>query len=156
MTDINHILVPTDGSEGALHAAELAGNLARSLDAKVTLLYVQDEDLVLSHAWGAGNIPGGGPDGSNSVEQVRSSLEKYVHENELAATAEALGKLSKATDAIVTWGHVSEEICRYATNHNVDLIVIGSHGRSGLKRAFLGSVSQAVANQATCPVTIVK
>lgn len=153
MTAISHILVPTDGSEGALHAAELAGNLARSLDAKVTVLYVQDEDQILSLAWG---LPGGGPNGSDSIEQVRSALEKRAQENELPETTKALGKLSKEPDAILTWGHSSEEICQYATNHNVDLIVIGSHGRSKLKRAFLGSVSQAVANQAPCPVTIVR
>ncbi|MBL4571719.1 MAG: universal stress protein [Gammaproteobacteria bacterium] len=156
MTDISHILVPTDGSDGALHAAELAGNFARSLGAKVTLLYVQDDAHILSNAWAASNLPVDGEEDSSSVERVRSSLEKHAHENELPATAEALGKLAKEPDSIVTWGHSSEEICRYATNHNVDLIVIGSHGRSGLKRAFLGSVSQAVANQASCPVTLVK
>ena len=127
MTDISRILVPADGSDGALHEAELAGNL-----------------------------PVGGADNSSSVEKARSSFEKYAHENELPATAEALGKLAKEPDAVVTWGHSSEELCRYANNHSVDLTVIGLHGRTGLKRAFLSSVSQAVANQASCPVTRVK
>jgi len=156
MTVISHILVPTDGSEGALHAAEQAGDLARSLGANVTVLYVQDEDNVLAHAWGAGNIPGGAPDGLGSVDQVRNALEKRALEDELTKTAAKLGKLAKEPELVVTWGHCSAGICKYATDNNIDLIVIGSHGRSGLKRAFLGSVSQAVANQAPCPVTIVR
>jgi nucleotide-binding universal stress UspA family protein len=156
MTAINHILVPTDGSEGALHAAQLAGDLARSLNAKVTVLYVQDEDHVLAHAWGAGNIPGGAPSGLGSVEQVREMLENRAREEELPKTAEALGELANPPELTVAWGHSSEGICKYATDNKVDLIVIGSHGRSGLKRAFLGSVSHAVVNQAPCPVTVVR
>ena len=150
MTDINHILVPTDGSEGSLHAAQLAGTLARALDAKVTVLYVQDEDQILSLSWGAVS------EGLDSVEIVRSSLEKNALEECLPKTAEALGKLTNDPKTVFIWGHASEEICRYATKNDVDHIVIGSHGRSKLKRAFLGSVSQAVANKASCPITIVK
>ena len=150
MTEINHILVPTDGSEGSLHAAEFAGTLARSLDAKITLLYVQDEDQVLSLSWGAVS------EGLDTVEIVRNSLERNALEDCLPRTAAALGKLTKDPSTVFLWGHAAEEICVYATKNSVDLIVIGSYGRSKLKRAFLGSVSQAVANKATCPVTIVK
>lgn len=150
MTSIKHILVPTDGSEGSLHAAQVAGTLARSLDAKVTLLYVQSEDQVLPLAWGGVSA------GSDTIELVRNSLEKHASEELLPKTAEALGKMTNTPDSIVIWGHSSEQICKYAKENSVDLIVIGSHGRSKLGRAFLGSVSQAVANQAPCPVTIVR
>lgn len=156
MTVIRHILVPTDGSEGALHAAEEAGDLARSLGAKVTVLYVQDEDNVVAHAWGAGNKPDDGADDLGPVDQVRNTLEKRALEEELPKTAAALGKLDEEPKLVVAWGQCSQGICEYATNNNVDLIIVGSHGRSGLKRAILGSVSQAVVNQAACPVTIVK
>lgn len=151
MNVISHILVPTDGSEGALHAGEQAGDLARSLNAKITVLYVQDEETVPAQAWGAGNIPG-----ASSIDQVRNELEKRALADELSKTAATLGKLEKEPELIVAWGNCSQGICQYATDNNVDLIVVGTHGRSGLKRAFLGSVSQAVANQAPCPVTIVR
>ncbi|MEX0963514.1 MAG: universal stress protein [Pseudohongiellaceae bacterium] len=156
MSGFSHILVPTDGSEGALQAAKVAGDLARALAAKVTVVYVQEEDSVLSHAWGAANFPVGAADGLKSIEQVRASLEQRAQENELPAAVKALGELSQVPESVVIWDHPSEGICRYARDNKVDLIVIGSHGRSGLKRAFLGSVSQAVANQAPCPVTIVR
>ncbi len=53
-------------------------------------------------------------------------------------------------------GHVGDQICEFARDNNVDLIVMGSHGRTGIKRALLGSVSYSVVNQATCAVTIVR
>lgn len=156
MTGLNHLLVATDGSEGSLHAAVFAGNLARKLGAKVTVLCVQDEDSVPSHAWGAGDLWSGAPDGLKTIEQVRVSLEQHARENEISEAATALGDLAEEPDKVFIWGHPSEQICKFAGDNSVDLIVIGSHGRSGLKRAFLGSVSQAVANRAPCPVTIIR
>ena len=156
MSTIKHILVPTDGSEGALKAASFAGDLARSLDARVSLLMVQSDDLVVASAWGASGFPAGPPQGTMSVEEVRNILEKRVREKELPDTVKALGKLNAVPELTTTWGQAAEEISRFATENNVDLIVIGSHGRSGIRKAILGSVSHAVANQAPCPVTIVR
>lgn len=164
MPFVNHILLPTDGSEGALHAAAFAGELARALNAKVTVLHVLSEDFLMSHAWGSGGLLVGNPegylvgepDGMKSVEELRSAVEQEARDKALAETAGALGDLSQEPDLITVWGHASEEITSFAGDNEVELIVIGSYGKSKLKRAFLGSVSQAVANQAHCPVTIVK
>ncbi len=156
MDEINNILVPTDGSEGSLKAAKLAGKLARALGARVTVLTVQSDEFLLEHSWGAAQFIGGAPEGMNTVEQIRESLEKAAREKELPATTEALGQLDKDAALDFAWGHAAEEIIKYVAEHQIDHIVMGSHGKSGLKRAFLGSVSQAVANQAVCPVTIVK
>ena len=156
MNAINHLLLPTDGSAGALKAAEFAGVLARALDARVSVLYVQNEDIVIQHAWGAGDYPAGAPYGTMPVDQIRTMIEQRVREKELPETVNALGELSTEPSSVMEWGHAAEGICRFASEHAVDLIVIGSHGRSGIKRALLGSVSHAVANQAPCPVTIVR
>ena len=156
MTAIKHVLVPTDGSAGAMRAAEFAADLARALDARITVLFVQNEDLVLSHAWGPGEFPSGAPYATLSVEEIRNLLEKRARMKELPETVSALGELAHDPESVMLWGHPAEEICRFAGDNDVDLIVIGSHGRSGLKRVLLGSVSHAVANQAPCPVTIVR
>lgn len=156
MTAIKHVLVPTDGSPGALKAAGLAGDLARALGANVSVLMVQDERLILPHAWGAGDYPAAPAAGSMTVEEVRASLEEKVRKDELPATLEAVGQLDSEPRSTLVWGHPSDEICRFAGENDVDLIVIGSHGRSGLKRVLLGSVSHAVVNQAPCPVTVVR
>ena len=156
MAAINRVLVATDGSAGALKAAAFAAELAGALDAHISVLFVQSDDLVLPHAWGLSESPEGAAYGSMSIEEVRSMLEKRVAEKELPETVAALGKLSRKPESAMVWGHPAQEICRFARDNDVDLIVIGSHGRSGLKRALLGSVSHAVANQAPCPVTIVR
>ncbi|MCG8412854.1 MAG: universal stress protein [Pseudomonadales bacterium] len=156
MATINHILVPTDGSEGSLNAARFAGSLANAFGAKVSVLMVQGDDTLVSQAWGYGNFPFDSPDGMKTVEEIRTALEQHVKENELQDTSKALGALNIDPEIVSVWGHPSEEILKFSEENGVDLIVIGSHGRSALKRAFLGSVSQAVANQATCPVTVVK
>jgi len=156
MSEIKHILIPTDGSEGSLKAAAFAGDLARVLQARTTLLMVQSEELVIASAWGTRGFPEGTPQGAMSVEEIRNLLEQRVREKELPDTAAALGKLDQAPALVAAWGHPAEEISRYAGEHAVDLIVIGSHGRTGIKRAILGSVSHAVVNQAPCPVTVVR
>ena len=151
----DHILVATDGSDGARKAAAVAGELAGALNARVTVLFVQNEELVLSSAWGAG-LPGGAVPAAMPVDQIRSLLEQKAKENELPFTVEALGIPEKGVQSVVLWGHPAQEISKYAREHAVDLIVIGSHGRSGIREALLGSVSHAVANHAPCPVTIVR
>ena len=156
MPDIGHVLVPTDGSEGALKAATYAGEFARALDARVSVLYVLDDDLVMPHAWGAGEFPYQAAAGSMTVEEIRNLLEQRVREKELVDTVEALGPLNAEAQTAIVWGHPAETISRFAGEQGVDLIVIGSHGRTGIKRVLLGSVSHAVAHQANCPVTIVR
>ena len=156
MSNINHILLPTDGSEGSMHAAEVAGELSRALQAKVTVLYVLSDEFLLEHSWGAAEFIGGRPEGLRPVEEIRDSLEKSAREKEILATTQALGEINPEPEIALEWGHAAEQITKFAEGSQVSLIVIGSHGQSGLKRAFLGSVSQAVANQAHCPVTIVK
>ena len=156
MSSINHILLPTDGSEGSMNAAKVAGELSRALQAKVTVLYVLSDEFLLEHSWGAAEFIGGRPEGLRSVEEIRDSLEKSAREKEILATTQALGETDSEPEIALEWGHAAERITKFANDNQVSLSVIGSHGRSALKRAFLGSVSQAVANQAKCPVTIVK
>ncbi len=145
-----HILVPTDGSADSENAAAFAGELARSFDAKISILLVQDDRLLVPEAWGmAAGVQG-------SVEEARSGLEASAEENELARTRQAAGDVPGGIETEQVWGHAPTEICQYAEANGVDLIVIGSHGRSGIKRLLLGSVSHAVANSAPCSVTIVR
>lgn len=156
MASIKHVLVATDGSDQALAAASFAGDLARALGARVTVLLVQSEELVMPYAWGTGDYPVTPPYGAMSMDQVREMLETRVEQDELPKTVEAVGPLDNGLEHVHIWGHPAEQICSFAKENGVDLIVIGSHGRSGFSRVLLGSVSNAVANHAPCPVTIVR
>jgi len=155
-TVIRNIVVPTDGSELALKAAAFAGTLARALDATVTVVVVHSEDAIQPLAWGAGDFPASATNASQSVEQIRGKMEDMAKRRELAETMKAIGELSSPPAAVQLWGHAAEQICNHAARVGADLIVMGSHGRSGFKRVLLGSVSNAVANHAHCPVTIVR
>jgi nucleotide-binding universal stress UspA family protein len=151
-----HILVATDGSELSLKAASLAGDLARSVGARLSIVKVLDEQSVVPMAWAGIQSPVGGASEDNSVEDIRGQLEADARQNDLKKTAEAAGNLSSAPELACVWGHPASEICDVAQQGNVDLIVIGSHGRTGIKSALLGSVSHAVANRAPCAVMITR
>ena len=150
MLQPKHILVPTDGSDDSKNAAAFAGELARTFDARVSVLLVQDDRLLVPEAWGMA----AGAQGS--VEEARAEFEARGKENELAKTKEAVGDVPTGIAVAQLWGHAPTEICQYAEANDVDLIVIGSHGRSGIKRLLLGSVSHGVANSAPCSVLIVR
>ncbi len=151
-----HILVATDGSELSLKAATLAGNLARSVDARVSIVKVLDEQSVVPMAWASIEAALGNAPQDKSVEAVRDQLEADARKNDLAETAAALGEQPTEPNLACVWGHPASEICGFAEQGDVDLIVIGSHGRSGIKSALLGSVSHAVANRAPCAVMITR
>jgi nucleotide-binding universal stress UspA family protein len=156
MTEVKHILVPTDGSDGARKAAAFAGVLARALEAKVSVLFVQSEDVVMPLAWGPGNYPVDVPNSARSVEEIRDVIEQQIRQEALPETVRALGTLKHEPESVILWGHAADGVCDFATEHQVGLIVMGSHGRTGIRRALLGSVSHAVVNRAPCPVTIVR
>lgn len=156
MSKIQHILVATDGSQLSLKAATYAGNLARALGAAVSAVMVCDEGAVVPEAWGAFGLAAAEGPGPASTEDVRTRIEQRALMNELADCVAAVGELDITPAKAVLWGRVADEVCAYAEQHDVDMIVMGSHGRAGLKRALLGSVSHAVANQAPCAVTIVR
>ncbi len=145
MESVEHILIATDGSELSLKAAALGGTLARALDAAVSIVMVIDESAVVSEAWGG-----------TTAEDARRNIESRKSREEIERTVGALGDLPSEPDKAVLMGHVGDQICKFADENSVDLIVMGSHGRTGIKRALLGSVSYSVVNQATCAVTIVR
>lgn len=147
-TAISHILIPTDGSTLALKAAAYAGDLARAVRARVTVLIVHNSDLIQQKSWGSG--------AAMSVEQVRAAIEDEAKRKELADAATAVGRQEEPPRVMQLWGHPAEQVVQYALDDKVDLIVMGSHGRSGFKRVLLGSVSNAVVNHAGCPVLIVR
>ncbi|NNC63310.1 MAG: universal stress protein, partial [Gammaproteobacteria bacterium] len=102
MASIKHVLVATDGSETALKAAAFAGEVARALGARVTVLFVQTDELVVSGAWGAGS--------AMTVDQVRADLEQQAEETVLPETVKAVGKLEDEVEALSVWGHPATAI----------------------------------------------
>lgn len=74
----------------------------------------------------------------------------------LARTIEALGDVVGCVNEVVLVGNPAKEIVEFATNLKMDLVVVGTRGRSAARELYLGSISSAVAHRAPCPVLIVR
>ncbi|MEO0365449.1 MAG: universal stress protein [Pseudomonadota bacterium] len=147
-----HILVPTDGSEHSLKAAAYAGELARAFNARVSLLSVLDGQAVVAAVWGSVDAA----EQSAQSGKSREDCEADVLSESFPETIAALGALESKPETAHAWGHPASEICDYAKDNDVDQIFMGSHGRTGIRAALLGSVSHGVVNRAHCTVTIVR
>lgn len=136
------ILVPTDGSENAGSVADQAVNLAEAFDAEIHALYVIN----------TGALPS--PE-IEFREDFVSTGEEIGKEAVGAIADDARAKGVDVTTAIVR-GTPYEAILDYADDHDVDLIVMGTHGRSGLSHFLLGSVAERVIRRSETPVLLVR
>lgn len=137
----------TDFSKPSREALAVAADLAKTFDATLLLLHVVELPI---HVTGdMAMLPGAG--------QVRQLVEEG--RNHLAETkleAEQRGALRVITEARIAGGSAGEEILRFAGETGADLIVVGTHGRTGLKHFLLGSVAERIVRQAACPVLTVR
>jgi nucleotide-binding universal stress UspA family protein len=138
-----HVLVPVDGSAPSRAALEYARE--QFFDARLTLLYVVDPmaDYSRTRAY-----PGYTADDEYKTEREKGEavLER------LEATLPAAVDVETALED----GKPDRVVVEYADVHDVDGIVIGSHGREGVARYLLGSVAEAVVRRAGVPVTVVR
>ncbi|HEY2255262.1 MAG TPA: universal stress protein [Variovorax sp.] len=142
----NHILVPIDGSETSMLAVSKASGLALAFGSRITLIHVVD------------NYPfiGVGADyalGQNEYLAAATSAANAA----LARGVAALAAEGLHSDQRVIDGHVVHEgIVDTAIAIGADLIVMGSHGRTGIEKLLLGSVTQRVLQDAKVPVLVVR
>ena len=137
----NNILLAVDGSEQATHAARVAGELARSLAADLTIVTVFDP---VPNYLGETNL-------QSFVTDQRIRSEKVLNE--------ALNEVGELTAKLLTEileGPVAEAVLKVADVRSNDLIIMGTRGLSRLAGALLGSQSQKVISNANCPVLLVK
>ncbi len=146
MPSIKTILVPTDFSEASESAFLYAKTVAEAFGASLHLVHVM-EDL-LAHAWTAEVYVA-------SMPQLREEIEKEAQAR-LGSMLSVEERLRfKAVTALVA-GNPFIEIIRYAKAHDIDLIVIGTHGRGPIAHMLLGSVAEKVVRKSPCPVLTVR
>ena len=161
-----HMLVPTDFSEPANQALGYALEEATLHRAKVTLLHVlaPHADTDVYYVTGSPEPPPQGsidPTGGGRVSAPPLSEPTVVRDD---PTDEALTRLQDLIPAAGrgTWevalavGHPADAVVRVAQERNVDLIVMGTHGRTGLQHVLLGSVAEKVVRLAPCPVLTIR
>jgi nucleotide-binding universal stress UspA family protein len=143
---IKHILVATDFSSCARDALDLAVDLAQEKRATVTLLHVF---RIPVYALPEGTILS--MDAAN-IELIERSID-----DELAAEQKRVARAGCVTTSErVEAADTAHAIVERATKHGCDLIVMGTHGRGGVKRLVLGSVAERVLRSAPCPVLVVR
>jgi nucleotide-binding universal stress UspA family protein len=141
------ILVATDFSDAAREGLAKAAQLAKQTGAKVTVCHVLDPSPLAPYA----------TRGSASSQLViEQDVEKAVH----AALAEVVQSyfpgLEGTKTALIIDSNAAQGICQYAQKEGIDLIVLTTHGRTGLAHLLIGSVAEKVVRHAPCPVLSVR
>ena len=147
---ISKILVATDGSETARKSIRYAIELAKQTGASLTFLSVIDKSFFTTKL-----IPSVATT-THLIEPIEDYLRKAA-EGHLKETEKLCKKKGMQSKGIIRSGHPVEEITKEAKKSKTDLIIMGSHGRSALKAAVLGSVTFGIIHKDTkIPVLIVR
>jgi nucleotide-binding universal stress UspA family protein len=144
---LKNILVATDFSEAAHAALNYGKNFARAHAATLHVLHVAD-DLASRVTLSAGPMP--------DIGQLQMELETDALERLDALLTDEDRTVLKARAVVRTSSAPAQTIVSYARDAQVDLIIVGTHGRSGMAHFFMGSVAQHVVRTAPCPVLTVR
>jgi nucleotide-binding universal stress UspA family protein len=139
----HRILHPTDFSECSTLAFEVAVDLAQQNQATLVVLHVVE-------TLGAENVPYG---------EVKSHLEPEAYRQRLMKEIQQIVPPSGSSipiEHVVVEGEPAEQIHRFALENKIDLIVMGTHGRTGLARLLTGSVTEQTLHRTPCPMLVVR
>jgi nucleotide-binding universal stress UspA family protein len=136
----NRILIPTDGSEYSKEATDHGLALAKMIGAEVTALFVIDEGSILAR-----NVP--------NVPNLAVTLEEEGNKAVAYIKVEGEKRRIKVKTRI-EMGSAAQVITK--ATRDFDLVVMGTHGRSGVSKMVMGSVAEKVIRLAECPVLVVK
>jgi nucleotide-binding universal stress UspA family protein len=144
MGRFHHIVVPVDFEEPSQQALQVAIDLALTFDAKLTLV----------HAWDISTFAYAGSSSFVTADlwtPIANAAEAQL-ESSLAVVRKRLPK----AESILAQGAPAVEVVAAANRVGADLIVMGTHGRQGLGRVFLGSVAEKVVRSSTVPVLTIR
>lgn len=142
---VERILFPTDFSEGSAHALPYAVDLARHYNAQVYILHVIYD---IGKAFES-HIP------HVSTDEIHREMHNWASKELDKCCVEETRGVADIHKSIVV-GVPYEEIIKFADKEKIDLIVIGTYGRSGLERFIFGSTAERVVRRAPCPVMTVR
>ncbi len=140
------ILVPLDGSLRAERAIPIAARIARASHSSILLVRVID--VLLDFSW---QMAGVSPNLTGALEVARANAHAYLEEMAEVDTVRGLDVATKAVE-----GRPADTILSVAQKMQADLIVMSSHGHTGLKRWALGSVAQLIEQRSSIPVLILR
>jgi nucleotide-binding universal stress UspA family protein len=140
------ILFPTDFSDLSLASLDWARQMTRMFGAELHCLFVVDEP---ANYWvGVGSVGPLGPTTAELVDKARMKMEAFTRNH--------LGDLGSPPVTRVASGKPFVEIVRYAREIGATMIVMSTHGRTGLSHALLGSTTETVVRKSPCPVLVIR
>ena len=146
MIKIKNILLPTDFSNISLSVSEYATNLAEQYSAKIHLLHVLEKTPPILTI--------------RSLDLSEEKIVKIIEEDALKKLENAVKKIKKNSNveiiSTIRKGIDFEEIIKYSEESKIDLIVIATHGRTGIMHTLLGSVAEKVIRFSRIPVLVSK
>lgn len=142
-----HILVPVDGSSTALAAVNQAAQLAKTYNSQVTILLVVTIDPFIGVEYINAESQK-----EDAINRGRAMINDILQEAKQEFSTQGV----EANTKIVEGQEIYKEIVNTATDINADLLVMGSHGRTGFKKLVLGSVAQKVLGEIHIPVLVVR
>ncbi|QQS37315.1 MAG: universal stress protein [Ignavibacteriales bacterium] len=144
MFKIKNILLPTDFSNLSLSAAEFAAGLCVQNDAKIHLLHVLEKTPPILTIRSL----------DLSEEKIKKSIEDDANESMERAIKKISTKNQLQIVPVIRKGVDFEEIIKYSEKNKIDLIVIATHGRTGILHTLLGSVAEKVIRYSKIPVLV--
>jgi nucleotide-binding universal stress UspA family protein len=149
--DFSKVLVAIDGSEFSIHAAEYAISIAKKSNGLLISLHVLPTGIRYEYfQYNLEEIPLSIKESlilyQDEIEYMSSKIKEMCKQEEVKFKSDIVNNSSSVAGAIVS----------YAEGENVDLIVVGTRGKSGIKNMLLGSVAAGVVNYAYCPVMVIK
>jgi nucleotide-binding universal stress UspA family protein len=141
---LRHLLVPTDFSDASRAAVKYGVAFAETFGGTLHLLHVPE------------TVTGADPLALEIPE--RSTIERAIEASAWDQLRRVLTPNEQARITVelwIEWGSPVDEIIRYAKEHAIDMIAMGTHGRGGVERLLLGSVAEHVVRHAPCPVLTV-
>lgn len=133
------ILCPIDFSDFSEAALQYASSLAQEANAMLYLVHVDDSQVPYDAGYAAYVAPPVNPE---------ALMERLV--------AKKPSREGVRFEHHLLFGHPADAVVEFARQHEVDLIVMGTHGRTGLSRILMGSIAEAIVRRAECPVLTVK
>ena len=148
------ILIAVDGSESSMDAVDYALTIAKKASVSLIALHVMYSPAGYAYS---DNLIGFSTSSSieDLLEKCKQEFQPWFDKIKEKAYKNN-GKIQLKTDLILTPASIVGAIIQYAEHEKVDLIVIGTRGRSGIKKMLLGSVAAGVVTYAHCPVMVVK
>ena len=151
---LSRILVAIDGSQASLDSADYAIMLAKQHNSQLILLHVlHPVEYYSSLQFFQVQQP---QDSRVLIEQAKKEANKWFDDIKKKIEENSLEKQIKIETTIIVSTTIVDSILDYAEDNDIDLIVIGTRGRSGIKKLLLGSTASGVVTYSSCPVTVVK